>query len=35
MLSLIELRLNRMKEAEEKLLPWVKKHNDFHYWFFA
>ncbi|MCE9532806.1 MAG: hypothetical protein K8T89_17045 [Planctomycetes bacterium] len=35
MLSLIELRLNRAKEAEERLLPWAKKHDDFHHWFFA
>jgi tetratricopeptide (TPR) repeat protein len=35
MLSLIELRLNRTKEAEERLLAWVKKHDKFHHWFFA
>jgi tetratricopeptide (TPR) repeat protein len=35
MLSLIEVRLNGTKEGEERLLAWVKKHDDFHHWFFA
>jgi tetratricopeptide (TPR) repeat protein len=35
MLSLIEVHLNRTKEGEERLLAWVKKHGDFHHWFFA
>ncbi len=35
MLSLIEVRLSRTNEAEERLLPWVKKHDEFHHWFFA
>jgi tetratricopeptide (TPR) repeat protein len=35
MLSLIDVRLGRTKEGEERLLAWVKKHNDFHHWFFA
>jgi hypothetical protein len=35
MLSLTEVQLGRAKEAEKRLLPWVKKHGTFHHWFFA
>jgi tetratricopeptide (TPR) repeat protein len=35
MLALIDLKLDRAKEAEEQLLRWVRKHNDCTHWFFA
>ncbi len=34
-LSLIDVQLGGAKEAEARLLPWVKKHGTFHHWFFA
>jgi tetratricopeptide (TPR) repeat protein len=35
MLSLIELKLESVKEGEEQLLRWVRKHNECSHWFFA
>jgi tetratricopeptide (TPR) repeat protein len=35
MLALIEVQSHGAKEGDARLLAWVKKHDDFHHWFFA
>jgi tetratricopeptide (TPR) repeat protein len=35
MLAVIDARLGRVKEAEAKLLVWVREHDTFNHWFIA